>query len=390
MVRNIQLVPRKNTFPLLYLSTFFFSFHHFFVAYYNSSFLATLLNEKYVGLIYVFGSLMSIFALILMPRILRKFGNFNILISLTVVKFLFYLGLAFLESVPLILTIFIIDSILLAVILLNFDVLLEHYTNPKNEGSVRGIFLTFVNVALILAPFVAGIMLGDGNYSKIYFISALLLIPFMIIIQKFRDFEDPMYHKIKIRGTLKCILKKKNLYNIFMTQFILRFFFSWMVIYMPIYLNTVIGFTWGQIGTMTAIILVPYVLFEYPAGKLADNYIGEKELLMLGFVIGGLATVYSALITVNDFLIWTIVLFIGRAGISLVEIMSESYFFKHVNEDDNNTIGFFRITRPVAYVVGPLIGTIFVALLPLQLMWLAIGLVLLSGVAFASQIEDTK
>jgi len=390
MVRNIQLIPRRNTFPLLYISTFLFSFHVFFVIYYNSSYISTFINESHVGLVYVFGSLLSIIALAQIPKILKRFGNYKTLMTLALMEFSAFLGLAFLESAWAIITIFILNIVIITVILLNFDIFLEHYTDPTEEGSVRGIFLTIANLALITAPLIAGYLLLDGEYSKIYFISALLLIPFLILIHKFKDFEDSQYHPIKILSTLACIKGRKNLYNIFITQFIMRFFFSWMVIYMPIYLNTVVGFSWGAIGTMTAIIVIPYALFEYPAGRIADKYIGEKELLILGFIIGGLSTIYLSLITSNSFFIWTAAMFIGRAGMSLVEIMSESYFFKHVDDSDSSTISFFRITRPVAYVIGPLIGTVFASTLPFKLMWLVLGLILLSGIAFAARIEDTK
>ena len=287
-------------------------------------------------------------------------------------------------------SIFILNTVFIALILLIFDLIIEHNTKQQNEGEVRGTFLTFTNIALIIAPLVAGYMLSGGEYQDIYFMGALILIPFIFLIRNFKHFEDPEYHKINIWGTLSCIRGHKNLYNIFMTQFIMRFFFSWMVIYMPIYLHMEMGFSWSAIGTMTAIILLPYALLEYPAGRIADKYLGEKELLMFGFFLGGLATIYTSFITVASFLAWTVALFLGRAGMSLVEIMSESYFFKHVNEDDSNTIRFFRITRPVAYVIGPLLGTLIVAFMPLQYLWVVAGLILFSGILFARRIEDTK
>jgi MFS family permease len=216
------------------------------------------------------------------------------------------------------------------------------------------------------------------------------MIPFFLLITGFRNFEDPEYHKINVWGTLSCIKGHKNLFNIFTVQFIMRLFFSLLVIYMPIYLHTVIGFDFAQIGTMTAIILLPYALIEYPAGRIADKYIGEQELLILGFLLGGMSTVYLSFIVGSSFVLWTAVLFIGRAGMSLVEIMSESYFFKHVDENDSNTIRFFRITRPLAYVIGPLLGTIIVALFSIQYLWVAAGLILFSGILYARRLEDTK
>lgn len=391
MGRVLQLVPRKHTFSLLYLASFFLSFHLFFVIYTNSSFLSLYIRETYVGAIYIVASILSIFALLYVTKILRILGNYKTLLLLVALEFLSFLGLAFLDNAFFILPLFVAYNVIFPVILLNFDVFLESFTTQENAtGRIRGVLMTVVNLALVLAPLFAGLIVTETDFWKTYLISALFLIPFYFIVRKFKDFKDPQYHKIDIFGTLSCIKGRKNLYGIFMVQFIMRFFFSWMVIYMPIYLHTVIGFSWTEIGTMTAIILLPYVLFEYPAGRLADKYTGEKELLIFGFILAAFATAYASLITTNSFLIWTVVLFISRAGISLVEILSESYFFKHVDGSDNNTISFFRITRPAAYTIGPLIGTIVLAVLSLQMMWLILGLILLLGVAYTARIEDTK
>ncbi len=381
----------KHTFGLLYVSSFVLSFHLFFVVYMNSSFLSTFVDERLVGSIYIISSAISIPALIYIARLLRLVGNYKTLLALTFVEFFIFLGLAFSQSFYTAVPLFILHAVTFPLILFNFDVFLEGYTKQEGEtGAVRGTFLTVVNMALILAPLVSGLMLTNGDYWKIYLTSALFLIPFLMIIRSFKDFKDPEYHRIRIRGTLRCIIEHKNLYNILMSQFIMRFFFSWMVIYMPIYLHAHIGFSWAEIGFITAIMLLPFVLLEYPAGKIADKYLGEKELLITGFLIAGVFTFLLAFITANTFIVWAMLLLITRIGASLIEIMSESYFFKHVNATDNNTIGFFRITRPVAYVAGPAVGTLALLFMDIQHIWVVLGLVTLAGIFFAFRIEDTR
>ena len=175
-----------------------------------------------------------------------------------------------------------------------------------------------------------------------------------------------------------------------MAQFILRFFFAWMVIYMPIYLHVHIGFSWSEIGIMFAIMLLPFALLELPAGKIADRWLGEKEILSAGFLIAALFTILVSFITSNNFFIWTATLFMMRVGASLIEIMTESYFFKHVQGDDNNIISFFRITRPAAYIIGPIVASIALIFLDLRFIFIILGLILFSGLYYSFRIEDTK
>jgi MFS family permease len=390
MTGTIQLVPRKNAIKSLYGASFVLSFHLFFVIYMNSSFLSSFIDEKYVGSVYVVSSIFSVLSLLYVSDILRKFGNYKTLVFLIWLELFSFLGMAFIKNVYFIIPIFIGYSVIFPLIFYSFDVFIEGVTERKNEGEVRGVFMTVVNTALVIAPLVAGYVISDGNYGRMYFVAALFLIPLLFLVRKFKNFTDPKYHSIKIFSTLKCIRGQRNLNNIFMAQFLMRFFFSWMVIYMPIFLHNHIGFSWPEIGTMTAIMLLPFAVIEYPAGKLADNVLGEKELLIAGFVITSLMTGLFAFIEVKDFIFWTTILLLSRVGASLIEIMTEVYFFKHVDDTDTNTISFFRITRPVAYIIGPLVGTIALLFIQFQMIWIVLGLVTLSGVYYAALLEDTK
>lgn len=390
-MKDAAQLPKGPALGLLYVTTFILCFHLFFVVYMNSSFLSTLISEEQVGLVYMTSAFFSILVFFLISRVLRKLGNYRTLFLFTALEFFLFLGLAFLKNVDVLVPVFIGYSMVYPILLFNFDVFLESFTKRESvTGAVRGIYQTVMNTALILAPLVAGIILIDENYQKIYLVSALFLVPFIILITRFRNFNDPEYHDIQIWKTFTCIRENKNLYHIFMSQFLMRFFFVWMIIYMPIYLHAYIGFSWSEIGLMTAIILLPYALIEYPAGKLADNKLGEKELLVLGFIITAVFTGMLSFITIKHFVIWTLILFITRIGGSLIDIMTETYFFKHIDGSDNNTISFFRVTAPAAFIIGPLVGTIALSFLAFQYIWIVLGMILLIGILYSLRIQDTR
>lgn len=388
MARVLQLVPRKHTFSVLYVASFVLSFHLFFVSYMNSSFLATFTNETYVGLVYICASAISMVSLLYVSRVIQKIGNYRLLSILTLLEFFTFLGLAFAGSAYLIIPIFILYNVVFPLILYTFDIFFENLTIEENTtGSVRGTLLTIVNAALVFAPLTAGFILHGSNFHALYLISSFFLVPFYLLMRTYRDFEDPHYHRLRIRDTVACVNSRKNLRNVFIAQFLLRFFFSWMVIYMPIYLNTVIGFSWTEIGTLMALILIPYIFLEYPAGHFADKYFGERKILVFGFITAALFTGAAAFLGAKSFLLWVFVLLFSRVGASLIEIMTESYFFKRVNGSDNNTISFFRITRPVAFVFGPMIGTVVLSVMNFQYMWLVLGILLLFGVFVSLRLD---
>src|SRR5690606_23149335 len=117
-----------------------------------------------------------------------------------------------------------------------------------------------------------------------------------------------------------------DILRIVRVDFVLRFFYAWMVIYTPLYLHNYIGLEWSSIGVIFTIMLIPFALFELPLGTLADRVYGEKEILIAGLAIMSISTISLFFITSSAFVVWSVALFLTRVGASAVEIMSETYF----------------------------------------------------------------
>jgi len=382
---------KKKMLHILYSTGFLFAIHSAFIAYIDSSFLASFVGEKYVGLIFTISALVSIFAMSKASLILSKLGNYKMTVSLLILEALLLAGLTSIKTAWIIIPFFIIHYALVTILILNFDIFIEHFSDNGKTGSIRGTFLSIVNISWVIAPFIAGLILTNSDFWKIYLLSASAMIPvFAIIFLKFKNVPDNHYNHPPFLETIKKVIKNKNIYKIFSASFLLYFFFSWMIIYTPIYLNHHIGFTWDKIGIIFTIMLLPYVLFELPLGKLADWKFGEKEFLSLGFIIIGISTMAMAFINSHNFLIWAAILFVTRIGGSFIEISSESYFFKQIDDTDTNIISFFRDTKPLALVIAPLIATIILRIFPYQYLFLVLGIIMLFGLRYSLTLHDTK
>jgi predicted MFS family arabinose efflux permease len=217
------------------------------------------------------------------------------------------------------------------------------------------------------------------------------MIPFILIIMRyFKAFEDPRYPSLAIIAGFKHFWVHKSLRSVFIAHFILQFFFAWMVIYTPLYLAEHIGLSWTSIGQILFIGLMAYVLFEYFVGIIADRWLGEKELMATGFLILIIATTCFTFIESSSIGVWMFAMFMTRVGASFVEVTTESYFFKHTRSADTTIISFFRMTRPLSYVLGALLGSLTLYLLPFNILFLVLGLLMLPGFFFALTIKDTK
>lgn len=319
------------------------SLHWSFVIYINSSYLLQFMNDTNVGLLYIIGSGLTIFFFLALPNILRRFGNYNTTLLLTLIEFVVLILMGYSHSLIAAVPLFITHLIIVPLILFNLDVFMEAMIGNKEEktGSKRGLYLSVMSLATSIPPLIAGYLMdGAANsFQPAYLAGAVLLIPFIYIITtSFKDFIDPPYHTLKVYGALRSFWKKKDLRNVFFAHFHLHIFFAWMTIYTPLYLFTKTDFTWFQIGLILFAGLIAYVFFEYPIGIIADKYIGEKEMMAFGFLVLAMTTSWLSFIDDTSVLEWMIVMFATRVGASFVETTTESYFFKHTQGDDTNAI----------------------------------------------------
>jgi len=376
---------------LLYLITFVFVLSVALPLYVNSSFLEGFTSPQVVSILYALGSVVTFFGLSFIPLLLKRIGNYAVTLLLSFFTILLLLGLAFIDSFWFVAPFFVFYTAILTLIFFSFDVFLESYSTDAATGRIRGIYLTIMSFAIMLGPLLSGLIIGESDYWKMYVIAAILMVVLtLLLLSNFRDFKDPQYERVPFWRTFKVTKQNTNLSRVFIANLLMRFFYAWMIIYAPIYLHEFIGFSWSEIGTLLAIALLAFVLFEIPMGELADKKYGEKEIMALGFIIAGLATMGIVFLSEPIFWLWAVVLFIGRMGISLVEVTTESYFFKHVDGTDASIIGFFRNNRPIAYLLAPIIASVALFFVDFKFLFLILGLILLLGVRVALQLQDTR
>ena len=375
----------------IFFANIFISFHYALIIYVNSSFLSLFFSETQVSALYIIGSIVNTFVLLNASKILEKLGAYKFGIYCVIIEFLSTLGMAVSNTPFLIGTYFLIHLVTISILLFNMDVLLESIVTEKSQiGSVRATYLTITNITIVVAPIIVAILLKNNMYFYVYTVSAIIMIPVYKFMKRFKYVENTKIEHISLKETLSDYIKNKDLYNIFVSQFLLQLFYAFMIVYTPIYLSKYIGFSWEEIGLIFTIMLLPFVLFEVPIGELSDDKYGEKEFLTIGFIIMGLSTLFMSFLTVKIFWVWAAILFITRIGASFVEVSTESYFFKKVDPKKTDVISFFRITRPLSFMLAPILATIVLQFIPFQYMFIVIGSIMIVGSHYSLALRDTK
>lgn len=382
------------TFTLVYTLSIIFTFQMLVTAYSSSTYMEQFIAPAYIGLLYSIGAAIAIIITFTLPRLLRHIGNVAtcLLLIIAINCSLLLIGLAL--NPILTITAFILFVALSPQIYVNIDIFLETLTGTSEgtTGTTRGLILTLMSLAAFLSPLAMGLIIGeDNNLANVYYVGAAVgLFLIGIIVARFRSFLDPSYQTVLVRDMLRDAATNIDIRTVMLAQFLLQFFYTWAIIYMPLFLAEYVGFDWPTISIVLAAGLVAFVIFEYPIGRIADRHIGEKEMMALGFVILALTMASVSFMAEFALISWMVLMFVSRIGASLVEVTTESYFFKKVTGDQPNLISLFRLMRPLANLLGALIGSISLLFLPFNFIFLVLALVMASGVFITSFLTDTK
>lgn len=386
---------RQKILGSIYSASFFFTLHYAFLLYIGSSYLGQFFSaeiaSRAVSSVYVIASILSVYTISKTPLLFKEYGLRRVAYALLWATGITALLLSATWSPWIAIPLFIALSVAQIVLRYVLDVYIERFSTEQTTGHIRGIFLTVINSAVALSPFFVGKIIAGSGFSLVYiFAGILVIVSIATTLGKLRTIPEGHYHVANLWKTAKKIYRRPNLYHIFSVNLILEIFYAWMVIYTPLYLTTYVGFDWSQVGVIFSIMLLPFVLIELPAGYLADKYYGEKEMLLLGLIIMGTATIGVAYMNSYSVALWALLLFTTRIGAALIEIMSDTYFFKKVHPDDTDIIGLYRSAKPIATMGAPILAGIILTAGTYQTLYLTLGFIVLYGLRHALAIKDTK
>ena len=363
----------------VFLVGFFLTIALSLTGYIDSSFAEKYVNLKTVGILFSLGSMAAIAYLAYLPKILGKLGTTRTFHLTSIIYLLSVLGMLYTGTPIIFKALFIVYLASGIGIYFVIDVLIEHFSRTGATGNVRGVSLVIYNIAYLIGPLLAGMILKNNSFELVYLLAGIFII--IMILVYARDLEKVRFHshhngKSLWRNFLR-LSKNKDLFHGYLVSLALAFFFSWMAIYTPIYLREFMGFGWDKIGAIFAIMHIPYIILDLPIGRFLDRCSCEREFITLGFVVIGISTMALALIGSASFIFWAIGLALTRVGASFVQVGSESYFFKRVTDEDSDMIAGFRNATPVAYIIGPLVATLFLSFASYNALFVILGAIML-------------
>lgn len=361
-------------------------------SYILSTFLQKQVGDRSVGWFFLLGYLISFFVLINLYKLIRECGRAQTLFIFVGIRWASLIGMGIFWYHPISVVFAVFSLVGSSMLWATLDVLVESYSDDKTTGKTRGLFLTILNLGFLSAPFVSTWLVQnfENGFQLVFYAAAFFtLIPLIILALFFQERKYGIARRRKNFSVVRELLKRKDVLRIYSVSFLLDLFYSVMVVYTPVYLLS-IGLGWIEIGKIFTVMLIPFVVLQYPLGVLADRKTGEKEWLIGALAVMSIATIAIGFIKVPNVGIWMSVLLLTRVGAATVEVMRDTYFYKQIGPKDIELMDFYRTTRNLAYVVGMTVSSLLLMFLSLNDIFIVLGLVVGVGIIPLFKLKDTK
>lgn len=360
------------------------------ILYLESDYFKIALGSDNITLYFIAGYILALVLIFNWHHLVRRYGKVRVFLVNMTVKSFVVLMLVFFPINRVSAWLLVIYIALTVLMWIDLDVLLESCSKDMKTGKIRGAYLTIMNAGYLIAPLFAGIMISHWGIRSVFLISALaLFIVVFIASLKLKKITDCKIEDLGFFSLMKKVFQRKNVMRIYYISFLLELFYAIMIVYTPLYLLE-LGFSWGKIGGIFSIMLIPFVLLQYPAGALADKKYEEKDMIVGALFLMAASTTTIFFVHSSEYFFWAAILFATRIGASLIEILRDSYFYKRIDHTDVDIVDFFRSVRPMAYILGLAIATPIVYFAHIRYIFIFVGIMMLTGIPFALKLASSR
>ncbi len=343
-------------------------------------------KDAYIGFFSGALTIISLISLFLIIPIIEKGQKEKLYITALCMIITSYILFSFIKSFYL----FIIFSILLTLAanlrISSFGIIVRDSSKKRLLAKNEGIIYTFFNTGWFIGPLLAGFLALKYGNKGVFRLAALLVILALILFLQFgiKDHNIKKKADINVWKNFRDFFKdKKRTISYFLGGGIS---FWWVLIYLfvPIYIiNSGHNVLW--VSTFLFAVVIPNILFTYPAGYLA-NKIGFRKIFLVGFLILSSASFLCFL--VNDLLVVLIILIVAGIGTALVESTSESYFFDiSKGKEPYRFYSAYNTTIDVSHFVAKILPSALLLILPFKYIFLTFSIFML-GYAILSQFTE--
>ncbi|MGY5864375.1 MAG: MFS transporter [Candidatus Thorarchaeota archaeon] len=232
-------------------------------------------------------------------------------------------------------------------------------SDSNNRGRNMGIFGAFLAIAMGLGPAIGGVIASYGVFMPYYTAAGLNVVVLVIGLIALRDPSIT-----KARPTLKqSVLLARNspelvvpgIFNLFD-----RLHIGFILTALPFFLSTILGLSESLRGMSLAIFALPFIILQYPMGKLSDKH-GRFRQLVVGSIGFGVVMSVVGFVGILGFSILLVMLAVLGLFAGITSPPAMALVGDIVGQEDSAMgMGFFNFLGNLGITIGPIIfGVLF-------------------------------
>ncbi len=347
-------------------------------------------NVSYVSFLSAFFTIIAFFSFFIIIPIVEK-SKKSTLFSLSLILIaVTYILFAINKNFYIFIIIACILTFLTSLRITSFGIIIRDKSNEKKLCRNEGLVYTFLNIAWVIGPLIAGYIAQSYGIPVIFILSGIFIfIAFFVFkISKIYDSNIKKKVDINIIKNFFSFFKSRNRVMAYIVGGGASFWLILIYLYMPILIMRS-GLNKIWIGYFLFAHAVPLILFEYGAAKWAGKA-GFRKVFKAGFFIIFLFTAAAFFVT-NIYLIMVLLVF-ASIGLAMVEPTIEAYFFDvlKTKEEESKYYGPYNTAIDSAHFVGKLLAGIMLIFAPFKFIFLFFALFMFFYFLITFKIKEVK
>lgn len=326
-----------------------------------------------IALSYLVGIIASVFGSTIIAKLQKKKTMILALLFFTSVLLVFPL----VRTSSIMILFYLIYTFLFTILLFNTSLYIDHFSSRSNLSTHFGENGVITNLGWFIGPILGGFIAKEFSYVEVFlfasFFALLGLIIFIFSESGVKDTKPYHPHHLYIRKNMSAFLKNPVLRRMYLNGLGINIFYgTYMLI--PVFLLSQ-GASISQIGIITGFSAIPWILCEYPIGRIADRKANEPWFFVIGYVLLGISLMYFGMTTIpfQAFMF----LFAMIIGTSFIENTVFSYYYRYIPETEIETTSVFLTHWSFGYFVGIVLAVIALSFMSLATFFSLLGVLML-------------
>jgi len=344
-------------------------------------------SEAKVGFLAAMFTAISFLSSIALIPFIERMDESKVYKWIVFINGMIYLAFALNRSLIILIILAIINVVILNARITTFGILVRNESKLKDLSKDESMIYTLLNIGWLVGPLIAGFAADRFSINFVFllafiFVMLAFLMTLQIKLKRSRIVRENHKNLIKNFRAYFRTWKRTSAYIISCG---VAFWWSFIYIFMPLEIMKR-GLSHAFVGLFLFLVIVPLILFEYYAGKLADRY-GFRIFFICGFL--ALSLLSGMIFFMDNIFMIAFCLFTGSFAIAFIEPLQESYFFACIKKKDEDLYyPTFLTSKSVSHTLSRIMIAVILLRFSFNHIFIMISLFMLAVVLVVLNIKE--